>query len=53
MFLRDHPVPETPTQQEAERFLPERFAVVGREIYLDMLNGAGRSKLTTTYFDAR
>ncbi len=53
MFLRDRPMAEVLARLEAERFLPERFAVVGGEIFLDMPNGAGRSKLTTAYFDSR
>ena len=53
MFLRDRPTVEALARLEAERFLPERFAVVGGEVYLDMPNGAGRSKMTTAYFDGR
>ena len=53
MFLRDRPAPEALARLETERFLPERFAVVGGEIFLDMPNGAGRSKMTTAYFDGR
>ena len=53
MFLRDRPTAEALARLEAERFLPERFCILGGEIYLDMPNGAGRSKLTTAYFDSR
>lgn len=53
MFLRDRPTAEALACLETERFLPERFSVVGREIYLDMPNGQGRSKMTTAYFDSR
>ena len=53
MFLRERPTVEAVARLEADRFLPERFAVVGGEIFLDMPNGAGRSKLTTAYFDSR
>jgi uncharacterized protein (DUF1697 family) len=53
MFLRDRPTAEALVRMEAERFLPERFAVVGGEVYLDMPRGAGRSKMTTAYFDGR
>ena len=53
MFLRDRPAAEALGRLETERFLPERFAVVGAEIYLDMPNGQGRSKMTTAYFDSR
>ena len=53
MFLRERPMAEAVARLEAARFLPERFAVVGGEIFLDMPNGAGRSKMTTAYFDSR
>ena len=53
MFLRDRPTAEGLARLETERFLPERFAVVGGEIYLHMPNGQGRSKMTTAYFDSR
>ena len=53
MFLRDRPTPEAVVRLEIDRFLPERFAVVSGEVFLDMPNGAGRSKLTTAYFDGR
>lgn len=53
MFLRDRPTAEALARLEADRFLPERFCVVEGEVYLDMPHGAGRSKLTTTYFDSR
>jgi len=29
------------------------FAVLGREIFLHLPDGAGRSKLTSAYFDAK
>ena len=53
MFLRDRPTLEAVDRLEMERFLPERFAAAGGEIYLDMPNGQGRSKMTTAYFDGR
>ena len=53
MFLRNRPTVEALVRLEMDRFLPERFSVLGGEVYLDMPNGAGRSKLTTAYFDAR
>ena len=53
MFLRDRPAAELLARLEEQRFLPERFVPVGGEIYLDMPDGAGRSRLTTSYFDGR
>lgn len=53
MFLRDRPTAEALARLETERFLPERFAVVGGQVYLYMPNGQGRSKMTSAYFDSR
>lgn len=53
LFLREAPTGEGLLRLEAKRFLPERFAVIGSEIYVDMPNGAGQTKLTTNYFDGR
>ena len=44
MFLRDWPMSEGLARLEMERFLPDRFAVVRGEIYLDLVTGRrGRS----------
>ncbi len=40
-------------QLDPERSPPDRFAVRGREIYLHVPNGFGRSKLTVDYFERR
>ena len=31
----------------------DRFAVLGREVYLHLPNGAGRTKLSNAWFDSR
>ena len=36
---------------DPERGRPDEFAVRGREIYLQLPNGAGRSKLTLDWFE--
>lgn len=38
---------------DPQRSPPDTFVVKGREIYLSLPNGAGRSKLTNAYFDAK
>jgi uncharacterized protein (DUF1697 family) len=38
---------------DAMRSTPDRFHLLGREIYLHLPNGAGRSKLTNAYFDSK
>jgi uncharacterized protein (DUF1697 family) len=37
---------------DARRSPPDEFVVRGREIYLRLLNGVARTKLTNAYFDA-
>jgi uncharacterized protein (DUF1697 family) len=49
---------ELPSRQRLESLDPERspgdtFLVRGREIYLRLPNGVGRSKLTNAYFDSK
>ena len=38
---------------ERDRFLPDRFEVIGSELYGYYPNGAGRSKMTLDYFEKR
>jgi uncharacterized protein (DUF1697 family) len=38
---------------DARRSPPDEFELRGREIYLRLPNGAGRTKLTNAYFDAQ
>jgi uncharacterized protein (DUF1697 family) len=49
LFLQGDP--KNVDRLDAKRSPPDRFAVVGREIYLHCPNGYGRSKLTNDYFD--
>src|SRR3954451_11224957 len=53
VFLSDVPKPEFAAQLEPERFTPERFAVLGSELFLHYPNGAGRSKMNLDYFEKR
>ena len=47
VFLADEPTSEAITRLEQNRVSPDEFAVRGKEIYLRLPNGAGRSKLAT------
>ena len=38
---------------EPDRFLPDRFVVIGGELYGSYPNGSGRSKMTLDYFEKR
>jgi uncharacterized protein (DUF1697 family) len=52
-FLADLPEADGIATLDGERSPPDRFAVVGREIYFQLVNGAARTKLTNAYFDSK
>jgi uncharacterized protein (DUF1697 family) len=52
MFLRDVPAAADVKKLDPNRSPGDRFAVVGREVFLHLPNGAGRSKLGTSFIDA-
>jgi len=51
LFLSDVPAARAVAALDAKRSQPDEFTVRGREIYLSLPNGAGRTKLTNAYFD--
>ena len=53
IFLAATPTPERIATLDPDRFPPDAFAVVGREIFVHYPNGAGRSRLTLDYFERR
>jgi len=53
MFLSGVPTREHTAQLEPDRFDPDRFALVGSELFLHYPNGAGRSKMNLDYFEKR
>jgi uncharacterized protein (DUF1697 family) len=53
VFLRDAPAKDASARLDPERSPPDRFHLRGRELYLHLPNGAGRSKLTIDYFERR
>jgi uncharacterized protein (DUF1697 family) len=52
-FLAADPGPARSARLDANRSPPDRFRVVGTEIYLHLPNGVARSKLTNAYFDSQ
>ena len=52
-FLSDVPSPDDVARLEPDRFTPDRFELVGSELYGHYPNGAGRSKMTLDYFEKR
>ena len=52
-YLSDAPLAADVARLETDRFLPDRFVVMGSELYGLYPNGAGRSKMTLDYFEKR
>ncbi len=52
-FLAAPPPASRVALLDPKRSPPDEFIVKGREIYLRLPNGAGKSKLTNQYFDSR
>lgn len=52
-FLADRPSEANIARLDPDRSPPDAFRVVNREIYLQMPNGMGRTKLTNAYFDSK
>jgi uncharacterized protein (DUF1697 family) len=52
-FLAGMPAAGDVAGLDTGRSAPDAFAVVGREIYLRLPNGMGRTKLTNAYFDSK
>jgi uncharacterized protein (DUF1697 family) len=52
-FLADLPTAAQVAALDPRRSPPDEFAVVGREVYFRFPKGVGKTKLTTTYLDAK
>jgi uncharacterized protein (DUF1697 family) len=52
-FWSGAPSPDDVTRLEPGRFAPDRFELLGSELYGHYPNGAGRSKMTLDYFEKR
>ena len=52
-FLGDQPGKDLVAGLDAGRSSPDVFVVVGREIYMQLVNGMARTKLTNAYFDSK
>jgi uncharacterized protein (DUF1697 family) len=53
MFLADRPNLEKIGALDPNRSLPDAFLVRGQEIYLQLPNGAARTKLSNAWFDSK
>lgn len=52
-FLADEPSADRVASLDPARSSVDRFEVAGKEVYLHVPGGMGRTKLTTDYFDRR
>ena len=52
-FLTDRPAAAAIKQLDPDRSSPDEFTVQGKEIFMFMPNGMGRTKLTIDYFEKR
>jgi uncharacterized protein (DUF1697 family) len=52
-FLASVPGAAEVAMLDPARSAPDAFAVVGREVYLQLPNGMARTKLTNAYFDSK
>jgi uncharacterized protein (DUF1697 family) len=52
-FLADQPGKDLVAVLDAGQSAPDAFAVVGREIYMQLVNGVSGTKLTNAYFDSK
>lgn len=52
-FLADVPAAANVQQLDPNRSPGDSFIVLGREVYFNLPNGMGRTKLTSQYFDSR
>lgn len=53
VFLADEPSADAVGKLDPQRSPGDEFRVVGSEIFLQLPNGAGNSKLTNAYFDSK
>ena len=53
LFLADRPSADLVAGVDAARSAPDEFAVVGRDIYMKLVTGAAKTKLTNAYFDSK
>jgi uncharacterized protein (DUF1697 family) len=52
-FLADVPAADAVAKLDPDRSPPDRFCVVGQEVYLHLPNGVGNSKLTNAWLDSK
>ena len=53
LFLADRPSADLVGGLDPARSAPDEFVVVGRDIYMKLVTGAAKTKLTNAYFDSK
>jgi uncharacterized protein (DUF1697 family) len=53
VFLADMPAADAVAKLDPQRSPPDRYIVVGKEIYLHLLNGAAKTRLTNAWMDSK
>lgn len=53
LFLSERPAARDTDDLDPDRSPPDTFIVRGQEVYLQLPNGAARTKLTNAYFDTK
>lgn len=52
-FLAEAPAAEAVAKLDPDRSPPDRFAVLGKEVYMHLLTGAAKTKLTNAWMDSK
>jgi len=52
-FLEDNPNNDHIEKIKAYQYEPDKFIIVGKEVYLSCPDGYGRTKLTNTFFESK
>jgi uncharacterized protein (DUF1697 family) len=52
-FLKEEPSPELLEKTKALQFLPDRFEIIGRDVFVYCENGYGRTKITNDFFEKK
>jgi uncharacterized protein (DUF1697 family) len=52
-FLKENPAPELLEKIKPLQFLPDRFEIIGRDVFVYCENGYGRTKITNDFFEKK
>jgi len=52
-ILKEEPSPELVNNVKELKFLPDRFEIIGKEVFIYCENGYGRTKITNDFFEKK